>query len=196
MTEDNTPVSDDEDVDAASHAEDEPAPKTKGRKKKSAPEDGNKTGKPAKKKRKPMSTAKKIVLGVVAFLSLIIFYGLQPLVGTPRYGACRTFIELQLPYPGTLQINYVDESATAVRVYYAYIDAFGSSKMNMIECEFRNDPRHGLVFSNVMVNRQPVAREQIDSFNATMSYVLQNPPDLRLPKFRSDSLRDLKIDYN
>jgi hypothetical protein len=146
-------------------------------------------------KKKRRSNRNKILAGVVVVLGLILYVGLQPLVGTPRYGVCRTFIELQLPYPETLQINVVEESALAVRVYFSHIDAFGSSRLNMIECEYKTDQRLGLVLSSVYVNRVQMPKETVEMFNYTVPYVLANPPDLRLPRFRSDSLSDLKIDY-
>lgn len=146
--------------------------------------------------KKKRSRKRKQIMAVVAVLfALIMYVGLQPIVGTPRYGVCRTFIELQLPYPETLQINVVEESALAVRVYFSHIDAFGSSRLNMIECEYKTDPRLGLVLSSVYVNRVQMPKETVDMFNYTVPYVLANPPDLRLPRFRSDSLADLKIDY-
>lgn len=146
-------------------------------------------------KKKNRSKRKLIFAGVGVLFSLIMYVGFQPLVGTPRYGVCRTFIELQLPYPETLQINVVEESALAVRVYFSHIDAFGSSRLNMIECEYKTDPRLGLVLSTVHLNRSQMPKEMVEMFNYTVPYVLANPPDLRLPRFRSDSLADLKIDY-
>lgn len=146
-------------------------------------------------KKKRGSTRNKIIAGVVVLFGLIMYIGLQPIVGTPRYGVCRTFIELQLPYPETLQINVVEESPLAVRVYFSHIDAFGSSRLNMIECEYRTDQRLGLVLSSVHLNRVEMPKDMVDMFNYTVPYVLANPPDLRMPRFRSDSLSDLKIDY-
>lgn len=146
-------------------------------------------------KKKRNSTRNKIIAGVLVFLGLVLYVGLQPLVGTPRYGVCRTFIELQLPYPETLQVNVVEESPLAVRVYFSHIDAFGSSRLNMIECEYRTDQRRGLVLSSVYLNRVEMPKDMVEMFNYTVPYVLANPPDLRLPRFRSDSLADLKIDY-
>lgn len=146
-------------------------------------------------KKKRSSNRKKIFAGVAVLLGLIIYVGLQPLVGTPRYGVCRTFIELQLPYPETLQVNVVEESALAVRVYFSHIDAFGSSRLNMIECEYKTDRNLGLVLSSVYLNRVEMPKEMVTMFNYTVPFVLANPPDLRLPRFRSDSLMDLKIDY-
>ncbi|MBU0858314.1 MAG: hypothetical protein KJ667_00095 [Alphaproteobacteria bacterium] len=149
-----------------------------------------------KKKKPRIGTKTKIALGVGGFFALIFWWAMQPLVGSPRYGVCKTFVELQLRYPGTLQINVAEESALAVRVYYSHIDAFGSSQLNMIECEFRTDPRRGPILDAVMVNREELPQDQIDKFNYTVPYIMQNPPDLTLPRFRSDSLNDLKIDYH
>ena len=146
-------------------------------------------------KKKRVGTGKKIAAGVLVLIGLVVYVGLQPIIGTPRYGVCRTFIELQLPYPETLQINVVEESPLAVRVYFSHIDAFGSSRLNMIECEYRTDQKLGLVLSSVYVNRVAMPKEMVDMFNYTVPFVLANPPDLRMPRFRSDSLSDLKIDY-
>lgn len=139
---------------------------------------------------------RKVIAGVVlGFFALIIFYGMQPLQGSIRYGICRTFIELQLPYPHTLQVNALEESHMTVRVYYSHIDSFGSSKLNMMECEFRNDPKRGLVLDAARANRNDMGKPTIAAFNATIPFILQNPPSLVIPRLRSDSLADLKIDY-
>lgn len=155
----------------------------------------DKDNKKKAQKKKNVGRRNMILAGAALVVALIVWVGLQPIVGTPRYGVCRTFIELQLPYPETLQINVVEESALAVRVYFSHIDAFGSSRLNMIECEYKTDPRLGLVLSTVHLNRTQMPKEMVDMFNYTVPYVLANPPDLRLPRFRSDSLADLKIDY-
>lgn len=149
----------------------------------------------AEKKKRRRSTRRKFAAGVVLLIVAILYYGLQPLKGTVRYGVCRTFIELKIPYPSTLQVNVVEESAQAVRIYYSHIDAFGSSRLNMIECEYGIDPQRGLILSTVSINRQVVDAEEVKSFNFSVPYILANPPDLRLPRFRSSSLADLKIDY-
>jgi hypothetical protein len=146
-------------------------------------------------KKKRFGTKSKVALGVFSVIGIILYYGMQPIIGTPRYGVCRTFIELQLPYPETLQINTAEESALAVRIYFSHIDAFGSSRLNMIECEYKTDPRLGLILAAVHINRQPIPQEELTMFNFTVSYILANPPDLRLPRFRDGSLNSLKIDY-
>ena len=148
-----------------------------------------------KKKKSRFGTKAKIAAGIVALLTVIIFYGMQPIVGSIRFGICRTYVELDVRYPTTLQINLVEESHMTVRMYYSHIDAFGSSNLNMAECEFKTDPRRGLVLHSVRINREDVDREKLADFNYSIPYIMQNPPDLRLPHFRTDALIDLKIDY-
>lgn len=146
-------------------------------------------------KKKKFGPIAKTITGVALFIALIVFWGFQKPMGTPRYGVCRTFIELQLPYPETLQINTAEESALAVRIYFSHIDAFGSSRLNMIECEYKTDPRLGLILAEVHINRQPIPQEELTMFNFTVGFILANPPDLTLPRFRDGSLNSLKIDY-
>lgn len=160
--------------------------------------DGDSSGKKGKKKKsgKKLSTKKKVALGVVVVLALLVFVGLQPLKGTIRFGICKTFIELHIPYPPTLQINAVEEYELAARVYFSYIDPFGSSRLNVIECSFRPDPRTTYALQSVRLNRADMPQSVIDGFNPSIPYIIQHPPDLRLPVFKGKDLVNLKIDYN
>jgi hypothetical protein len=159
-------------------------------------EDPAQNQKTTKKTKKKMRMRTKVALSVIGVLSVLIWFGMQPIVGTIRYGICKTFIELQIPYPPTLQINTVEEYEQAVRIYFSHIDAFGSSRLNMIECSFRPDPRTGLALERVRLNREDLPEEDLKSFNLTIPFIIQNPPDLRLPVFKGEDLMHLKIDYN
>jgi hypothetical protein len=83
---------------------------------------------------------RRLILGVggsVAFVLLLLWYGTMPLKGPIQYGICRTILELDLKFPQTIKMTYVETFDKSLRMYYTYTDAFGSIRSEMLECDFR-----------------------------------------------------------
>ncbi len=122
------------------------------------------TGNKRKKKKK---TKLYMVLGGFAVVSLVVWAMLQPAQGTIHTGLCRTFVELRLRYPETMETISVEQFGGAYRVFYIYKGAFGEVRSEMIQCRFKPGQNNALILDAVEINRVPVERKEIDIFNAT-----------------------------
>jgi hypothetical protein len=134
----------------------------------------------------------KIAGGVLVFLSLIVWWGLQPLKGKIEYGVCRTYAEMNIQYPDTMQISEVKEFDRATRVYYTHIDAFGQSRKELIECAFRRDVNGNLYAEKIEINRLPEPDDKVEKFNATINTIIAFEPDLIIPRY-DDVLKNVKF---
>jgi hypothetical protein len=120
-------------------------------------------------------------LGVVAVLGLLIFVGLQPLTGTIKYGICRVFVEQRLTYPTEMKVVSVEERPQDVRMQYAIINEYGEYIVETVTCAFRPDPQNTWALTEVTLNRQKISGADLIPFNATIPFILANPPSLVLP---------------
>lgn len=143
-------------------------------------------------KRKVLKKRLKIGGAVLAVLSVLIYLGLQPLKGKMEYGLCRTYVELTLKYPPTLQISEVAEFDKAMRVYYTYIDPFGQYRKDMAECMFKTNEYGQLYIADLKINRIPEPQDRIAKFNATIPIVVAQKPDLVIPVY-DDVLKNVVV---
>lgn len=120
-------------------------------------------------------------LGVVLIIILLSIYGCQPAKGSMAYGICSTFLELNTPYPHTL--NYIDleGSRTAVRIYFTSTDPFGQFKQEMIECKFGPDEKMGMKVTEVFRNRRLVDPALVKKFNLTLPTIMASDPYVVMP---------------
>lgn len=136
-----------------------------------------KGGKKTKKSKVKLYSA----LGVAGFLGLIIFIGLQPLTGTIKYGICQVFVEKMQTYPSEMKVVSVEERPQDVRMQFAIINEYGEYIVNTVTCTFRPDPQNTWVLTEVVLNRQKLPPESLIPFNATIPFIIANPPSLVLP---------------
>ncbi|MEM7618516.1 MAG: hypothetical protein AAF244_03930 [Pseudomonadota bacterium] len=154
-----------------------------------------------KLKEKLLST-KSIVIGVSGFIVisivLMIFSAMQPVKGNILYGMCSKFLEIQVPFPETIEQKEVELYRKAVRIMYTHTDGFGEYRLEMMECAFEQHPERGVQLADVLFNyvkpttekeRIPgkgrlyrVKQEHIDLFNRSRSpaAILQDI-DLSIP---------------
>jgi hypothetical protein len=90
--------------------------------------------------------------GTVAF-ALIMVWGLQPSKASMNFGICRTYIELNVPYPHTLKFMDLYDRKLLVRMTYSYIDAYGQTIFFPITCKFDRDEQGRKYLEDVDVNR-------------------------------------------
>lgn len=139
----------------------------------------DKKGKDPKKKKKLI---KRTVIGVLAFITLIVWWGMKPMRGPIQYGVCKTYAELKLRYPQTFKVSSFVNFDQALRIYFTYTDAYGETKMDLIECAFRPDPETGFALESITYNRRLVPQEEVDLFNKTIPAIVAYPPDLIIPR--------------
>jgi hypothetical protein len=132
----------------------------------------------------PRKNTKQIMYGagaVVLLLLVLMVYSCQPKKGSMAFGICSTFLELNTPYPETLNYTELEGSRTAVRIYFTNIDPFGEYKLEMIECTFGPDEKMGMKLVEIKRNRQPVDPQLVRKFNMTLPTIMASDPYLVLP---------------
>jgi hypothetical protein len=134
-------------------------------------------------------------VGIVGFgalvLLMIINAALTKPQGTQFYGICKTFIELNVPYPTTLHITEVLQYTYSVQVYFYHTDPFGSTRSEMVECGFAVVGGQTQLAS-ILRNRKAVDENTVEDFNKTMGAVVGAEMDLTLPPRLDGSIESLK----
>lgn len=114
--------------------------------------------------------------GAVLLLIILMMYSCQPKQGSMAFGICSVFLELNTPYPETLDYTGLEGSRTAVRIYFTNIDPFGEYKLEMIECTFGKDEKGGMKLTDIKRNRRSVDAEEIRKFNALLPTIIASDP--------------------
>jgi hypothetical protein len=120
-------------------------------------------------------------IGVFLLVVVLIIYSCQPQKGSLAFGICSAFLELNTPYPHTLNFTDVEGSRTAVRIYFTSVDPFGQFRQEMLECTFAADEQMGMKLAQVARNRRPVDAEVVKEFNLTLPTIMASDPYLVLP---------------
>ncbi len=132
-----------------------------------------------KKRRKKFYRYSGIVGSIL--LIMLIIYGCQPIKASMAFGICSTFLELNTPYPQTLQYSELEGSQTAVRIYFTHIDPFGVYRQEMIECTFAADQTMGMRLTEVKRNRRQVDQDVVRKFNIVLPTIMSSDPYLVPP---------------
>lgn len=138
---------------------------------------------------------------IILFIILMTVQSCTPQRGTILYGLCRSFLELHIPFPETINHKSVEQYRKAVRVYYTHIDGFGEYQLELVECVFRQDPEAGVQMEKAFFDHvKPatkkvraqgkgklfeVEQQHVDLFNKSRSpaAIMSQEPDLILPGY-------------
>lgn len=154
--------------------------------------------------RKKALSTEGIKYGVGGVITIFILFAIiqscTPRKGTLLYGICKSFLELQIPYPETIYYARVEQYRKALRIYYNHLDSFGQYQREMIECSFYQDDVKGIQVESIYIDSikpitkkeravgkgrlYQVEKEYIDLFNNSLSpaAIMSQDPDLILPK--------------
>lgn len=148
---------------------------------------------------KKMNWKKWAAIGGGVFLLLIVGVFFFPYYGTVKYGVCRTYVELQEPYPSEIQfIHAVEDSySNTVVISYKKIDPFGLEAMNDIQCTFEGTPYVDLKITKIDINGRKRTYPQEDpeiirKFNMTIPSIEANPGSLVMPYLLSNDIKDYR----
>ena len=158
----------------------------------------NKTARTPKKTKK--FTWKK---GLGIFVGLIVlifaFMWFFPYYGTIKYGICRTYIELNEPYPQSIQFvdAYEDAYYNQVTISYKKTDPFGLEALNEMVCLFDVKEDGSILLKSVDINGKKrkypqEAPELIEKFNRTIPAIRAYPPNLIMPYLISTDIKDYR----
>jgi hypothetical protein len=153
----------------------------------------------AVKARKKLSRGQKAAIGGVAFVCFILFFMFFPNYGSIKYGFCKTFIELQEPYPQSIQIINAYEEIDyndSVTISYKKIDPFGLEALNDIQCFFKTEGNHVLLDRVDINGKKKIypqeAKEVIDRFNLGLQSIVNYPPNLVMPYITTDDIKSYR----
>ena len=154
----------------------------------------NEQKKAAKKKRYKILGA----LAGVAFIGFAVWYLIAPYNAGPKYGICRTLLELQLPYPHTLYVSELKPLRDrSIKLWYTHTDAFGEYRMESFTCKLqRNKETGAFEIVSLKMHKVFLEQEKIDALNGAMPYFAANPLVLTWPARLPDSLNDLHFDFD
>lgn len=153
----------------------------------------------APKKVKKFSWKKGVAIffGILILLFLILWY--FPYYGTMKYGICRTYVELNEPYPQSIQfVDAVEDPyANSVTIAYKKVDPFGLEAMNDILCTFDTQEDGTLLLKKVDINGRKRLYpqedpERIKKFNETLPAINAYPPSLIMPYITSTDIKDYR----
>jgi len=128
--------------------------------------------------------------GAVSLLvGAFVVWALQPAKASMNFGICKTYIELNVPYPHTLKFMDLYDRKLLVRMTYSYVDAYGQTIFFPITCKFDRDENGRKFLDSVDVNRDkshPLEDEyRIEEFNKSFGIQLfqkYEPSLLRPPR--------------
>ena len=135
-------------------------------------------------------------LGSLILIIALIAWSMMPRKGSIYYGACKTYVELHMHFPTTIDVLDVVEYGNEVRIQFNQIDAYGAFTFNEVACKFKRNDNGNIVLDNVDLNRStnyPLEKEsKIEDFNKVIDIVLKKPPDLTLPPPMPSDIRDFR----
>ncbi len=143
------------------------------------------------KRRKARNKTRLMIAGGVILLIGLLALVFAPRKGGVTFGLCKTFVELRVEYPDELRFTYARSfPGNKMRLWYVLHDSFGQKKIEKMDCFFHRN-RHGQIYmAKAEINRGEIGAKEIKSFNASIPAILDNMPDLTLPKgFPSDVKR-------
>lgn len=150
---------------------------------------------PVKKKKKrkliKISWKKATLFTVLGLFGLLWYWGSQPIyiVGSQLFGVCRTYIELNVQYPGDLRFIDLRERPPEITVEYMTIDSFGQHIAHRGVCMFKRDENQQIVLDYYRLKRGEKEREwlfriedpeKVRRFNLTVPFLLQQPMNLTI----------------
>ncbi len=161
-------------------------------------QDFNKTA-AAGKKEKNSARLKKLGFGGVALFGILIaIMFMFPRYGTINFGICKTFVELQEPYPSSITWLWAwDDSAGNVGIGYKRVDPFGLQSSNEITCTIHVDEKQNITLESVDINGKKRKYPQEDPdvikrFNEGLIGLFAYPPSLVLPSEWPADIKDFR----
>ena len=146
----------------------------------------------------------KIIAGLLALLGMAVggltYYENLPKKGTMSYGLCKTYLEMQLSYPDSMDLIQVFDYQTKVIMDYRYLDVYGQIRTERTYCELERSPVTG--FGQLKkVTRKELGRQVFEEpenklklFNVSVAGILANQEliDLTIPKPLGSDLKSFK----
>jgi hypothetical protein len=131
-------------------------------------------------------------LAVIAFGIYIYKDMNRPALGSPLFGLCKSFIDLDIRYSETLNVTQVVNGRDYVEVYASFVNAHGVRPTRVYRCNFEQTPQ-GIRIRDIVIDFQKIKDERVEEFNMLVPFLINNQDiDRTLPNWEGMSLEALK----
>lgn len=134
-----------------------------------------------------------ILFGLFCYL---VYWLVKPYKSDMKYGICKVFIELQVPYPYTLYFSEVIDFNDSVRVWFSHYDSFGDYRLMPVQCYFGAHETYGMGLKRITIGRREIDPEVVARFNHSLPAVFAYPPDLVYPTPLPNDPAQLQFDFD
>lgn len=149
-----------------------------------------------KKKKLRKKRFRQGILAIIAGFFVYVGYWLfKPYEFGMEYGVCKTFIELNVPYPTTIYYSEIIPFGNSIRIWYSYSDTFGKFRLEPVQCFFGAHEQFGMGVTRITVGRREVDPEIVARFNNSLSAIFAYPPELVWPAPLPNDPANLQFDF-
>ncbi|MGH1403874.1 MAG: hypothetical protein ACRBDL_06490 [Alphaproteobacteria bacterium] len=149
-----------------------------------------------KKKQRKKNIKKYSILSFVGLIAFgIWFLFIKPYEAGPRYGICRSFLELTVPYPHTIHVSELKKHRDGgILLWYTYVDGFGGYRMESFTCNVKQDPKtKKWELFKIKLHKVDMDPQKIEHLAHALTYFDANPVVMEYPRRLPDSLRGLRF---
>ncbi len=149
-----------------------------------------------KKKQKKKLIIRGSILSVVLLISYGFYWLMKPFMAYADYGICKSFIELTVSYPETIEVNELSYTLDgSMRLWYTQTDAFGEFRMESFVCSFEYDEAGQVSkVTNIKMGKINMSADKVEHLNSALPYFHANPLILPWP-YVTDSLSNVIFDF-
>lgn len=136
-----------------------------------------------KKQRTQSQKKMAIIIAGALVIAGLVYMIFAPRKGGMDFALCKTFVELRVEYPQELRYTYAHRFPDGkFRLWYVMHDSFGQKQIEKMDCFFKRNRNGQIYMQKAEINRGQIEPEDIRLFNLSIPGILENPPDLTLPR--------------
>lgn len=132
------------------------------------------------------------LIGAVIAGIVLMFVMDKPAKGGPPYAICKIVLEQTVRFPDRLRIMLGVETENGAVIGYTEHNPFGSEQTKVMECTYGFTKKGRPIIKKVMIDRQPISQDLVDSINAVLPALLMSKFNVDLPMDLPANLEDVK----
>lgn len=133
-----------------------------------------------------------------AFFAIVIlgcgiaYVKTRPFQASWRYGACKSFLEVYVRFPGTIKIREGWETSGSAGMSFSDRNPFGSEQIRVFECYFSNDKQGRVNLSKVTLDRKTLPEDVTTRFKGMLPVLAGEELNNDLPPPLPRNLEDMQ----
>lgn len=131
------------------------------------------------------------ILLIIAVIGGLVYLSSLPPKGTWRFAACRSLIQFEFTYPGTIDVLSATEGKTTARLYLSEMNTFGYERIWQVDCDYQINGGK-VKLARVSLDRKKIPDDRIAYYNKMLPVLMGQKPDPTMPKPLPASLDKLK----